>query len=56
MPNGQNGNGGHCHNDKLSFELTINNVQLLLIQELCIYSFPKIEINIVLLLIIIQYV
>lgn len=23
MPNGQNGNGGHCHNDKLSFELTI---------------------------------
>ena len=20
-PNGQNGNGGHCHNDKLSFEL-----------------------------------
>jgi len=23
-PNGQNGNGGHCHNDKLSFELCIN--------------------------------
>jgi len=21
-PNGQNGNGGHCHNDKLSFELS----------------------------------
>lgn len=23
-PNGQNGNGGHCHNDKLSFELCID--------------------------------
>ena len=24
MPNGQNGNGGHCHNDKLSIELNID--------------------------------
>ena len=23
-PNGQNGNGGHCHNDKLSFELCVD--------------------------------
>ena len=23
MPNGKNGNGGHNHNDKLSFELNI---------------------------------
>jgi hypothetical protein len=25
-PNGQNGNGGHCHNDKLSIELNIGGV------------------------------
>lgn len=27
-PNGQNGNGGHAHNDKLSFELVINGESL----------------------------
>ncbi|AFM25682.1 alginate lyase family protein [Desulfomonile tiedjei] len=27
-PNGQNGNGGHAHNDKLSFELQIDGVDL----------------------------
>lgn len=28
-PNGQNGNGGHAHNDKLSFELMINNQDII---------------------------
>jgi hypothetical protein len=28
-PNGQNGNGGHAHNDRLSFELQIDGVDLL---------------------------
>ncbi len=27
-PNGQNGNGGHAHNDKLSFELQVDGVDL----------------------------
>jgi hypothetical protein len=29
-PNGQNGNGGHAHNDKLSFELVINGESVFL--------------------------
>ena len=28
-PNGQNGNGGHAHNDKLSFELMLDNQDLI---------------------------
>jgi len=28
-PNGQNGNGGHCHNDKLSFELMIDREDII---------------------------
>lgn len=28
-PNGQNGNGGHCHNDKLSFELCIDGEDMI---------------------------
>ncbi|MFV0422660.1 heparinase II/III family protein [Oleidesulfovibrio sp.] len=28
-PNGQNGNGGHCHNDKLSMELQIDGIDIL---------------------------
>lgn len=28
-PNGQNGNGGHCHNDKLSIELQVDGVDIL---------------------------
>lgn len=29
-PNGQNGNGGHAHNDKLSFELCINGKDIII--------------------------
>lgn len=28
-PNGQNGNGGHAHNDKLSFELVLNGEEII---------------------------
>lgn len=28
-PNGQNGNGGHAHNDKLSFELSVNGSDII---------------------------
>ena len=42
MPNGQNGNGGHCHNDKLSFELTINNIPIIIDPGTFVYTpFPK---------------
>ena len=41
MPNGQNGNGGHCHNDKLSFELTIDDNLILVDPGTFVYtSFP----------------
>lgn len=28
-PNGQNGNGGHCHNDKLSIELQVDGIDII---------------------------
>ena len=38
MPNGQNGNGGHCHNDKLSFELTIADKAVLVDPGTYVYT------------------
>jgi len=37
-PNGQNGNGGHCHNDKLSFELCINGEDVILDPGTYVYT------------------
>ncbi|MCX6722978.1 MAG: alginate lyase family protein [Candidatus Staskawiczbacteria bacterium] len=41
-PNGQNGNGGHCHNDKLSFELFINGQDVIVDSGNFVYtSYPE---------------
>jgi len=37
-PNGQNGNGGHCHNDKLSFELCIDGKNVIVDPGTYIYT------------------
>jgi len=39
-PNGQNGNGGHCHNDKLSFELCRNGQDVIVDPGTYVYT-PK---------------
>ena len=36
--NGQNGNGGHCHNDRLSFELCINGEDVIVDPGTYIYT------------------
>ncbi len=40
--NGQNGNGGHCHNDKLSFELCIDGVDVIVDPGTYVYT-PALE-------------
>jgi len=41
-PNGQNGNGGHCHNDKLSFELMVDGKDIIVDPGTYIYTpYPK---------------
>jgi len=41
-PNGQNGNGGHCHNDKLSFELMIDGKDIIIDPGTYVYtSYPE---------------
>ena len=43
-PNGQNGNGGHAHNDKLSFELMLNGQDIILDPGTYMYTpYPKIR-------------
>ena len=37
-PNGQNGNGGHCHNDKLSFELYIDGEDIIVDPGTYVYT------------------
>ncbi len=37
-PNGQEGRGGHCHNDKLSFELMINNKDVIVDPGTYVYT------------------
>lgn len=37
-PNGQNGNGGHCHNDKLSFELCIGGEDVIVDPGTYVYT------------------
>jgi len=37
-PNGQNGNGGHCHNDKLSFELCIDGEDVIVDPGTYVYT------------------
>lgn len=41
-PNGQNGNGSHCHNDKLSFELCIDGEDIIVDPGTYVYT-PKPE-------------
>jgi len=41
-PNGQNGNGGHCHNDKLSFELCLDGKDIIIDPGTYVYT-PKPE-------------
>jgi len=36
--NGQNGNGGHCHNDKLSFELCIDSKDIIIDPGTYVYT------------------
>ncbi len=41
-PNGQNGKGGHCHNDKLSFELMISGKDIIVDPGTYVYtSYPE---------------
>ncbi|MBM3712113.1 MAG: hypothetical protein FJW56_01540 [Actinobacteria bacterium] len=41
-PNGQNGDGGHAHNDKLSFELFLNNIDVVIDPGTYTYTpYPK---------------
>jgi len=41
-PNGQNGNGGHAHNDKLSFELMLNGYDIIVDPGTYVYtSYPE---------------
>ena len=41
-PNGQNGNGGHAHNDKLSFELMLNGHDIIVDPGTYVYtSYPE---------------
>ncbi len=41
-PNGQNGNGGHSHNDKLSFELCVNGEDIIIDPGTYVYTpFPE---------------
>jgi len=41
-PNGQNGNGGHAHNDKLSFELMLNGRDVIVDPGTYVYTpYPK---------------
>jgi len=41
-PNGQNGNGGHAHNDKLSFELILNGHDIIVDPGTYVYtSYPE---------------
>jgi len=37
-PNGQNGNGGHCHNDKLSFELCVGGEDIIVDSGTYVYT------------------
>lgn len=37
-PNGQNGNGGHCHNDKLSLELCVEEVTFMVDPGTYVYT------------------
>jgi len=37
-PNGQNGNGGHCHNDKLSFELCLDGKDIVVDPGTYVYT------------------
>lgn len=37
-PNGQNGNGGHCHNDKLSFELCLDEKDIIVDPGTYVYT------------------
>ena len=37
-PNGQNGNGGHCHNDKLSFELCMDGQDIIVDSGTYVYT------------------
>ncbi|MGE5892763.1 MAG: alginate lyase family protein [bacterium] len=37
-PNGQNGNGGHCHNDKLSFELHLDGEDVIVDPGTFVYT------------------
>jgi len=37
-PNGQNGNGGHCHNDKLSFELCVDGEDVIVDPGTYVYT------------------
>jgi len=37
-PNGQNGNGGHAHNDQLSFELNINGKDIIVDPGTYVYT------------------
>ena len=37
-PNGQNGNGGHCHNDKLSFELCVDGKDVIVDPGTYVYT------------------
>ena len=38
MANGQNGNGGHCHNDKLSFELNFDGEDIIVDPGTYVYT------------------
>jgi len=44
-PNGQNGNGGHAHNDKLSFELMLGGQDIIVDPGTYVYTFHQKERN-----------